>query len=103
VNPHDPRSSYIKYWTKHEGYHNVDVVSIGFSGNKALHLIPTHLKPIQQPGQDILDLWNTALPEDLNMRHIYVEKIMAAVDQTHSFDPHWQPYLNERYGVYPWN
>jgi hypothetical protein len=87
------------YLREVERYARVDVVSIGFSGNEALHAIPTHLKPIQRPGQNILDIWNNALPASRQMAHINVEDLMTAVDGTGMVDPLWREYLVNRYGV----
>jgi hypothetical protein len=81
-------------------FDEVDVVSIGFSKNKALASIPRQLMPLaRDPSATIVDVWNSILTGVPPLRHILVEDLMKAVDQAKVVDPEWRDYLRSRYGV----
>jgi hypothetical protein len=77
-----------------------EVISISFAGNNSVLEIPSHLKAMVQNSTDtVIDLWNRVLKGTKPMRHIAVEELMTAVDQSKNYDPAWREYLRERYGV----
>jgi len=79
---------------------NVDVASIGFAGNTALHRIPRQLRSLLPAGRtSIIDAWNAVLQGVPPMRHHTVEQLMAGVGKSKAVDPAWRNYLRERYDV----
>jgi hypothetical protein len=78
----------------------VEVISIGFVGNQALHRAPRQLWPLRKsPDQPLTAIWNSIVVPEYRLRHITVEQLIGAVDRVSYIDPSWRSYLLERYGV----
>jgi len=78
----------------------VEVVSIGFSRNTKLHVVPPQLRSlVDREKEDIVAAWNTVLKDVPPMRHWTVEQFMARVNKIEGIDLGWRNYLRERYDV----
>jgi hypothetical protein len=77
-----------------------EVVSMGFANNQALQNVPDHLAPMISDGEnEVIAIWNKALPKANQARHINVEEFLSQVDESENIDPDWRAYIRERYGI----
>jgi len=78
----------------------VEVVSIGFARNTALHRVPPQLRPLVGGKREgIVEAWNAVLQGSPPLRHWMVEELMAGVNKVEGIDLGWRNYLRERYDV----
>lgn len=78
----------------------VDVVSISFAQNNALHEIDDFLEPLRSGKHgDVIDIWNSVLTDVPPMRHFNIETLMERLGGIQGVDSSWRAYLKERYGV----
>ena len=75
----------------------VDVVFVGFRGNRHITRTPVHLASL---GNDLIHAWNLALKGVPTLRYVLVEEIVAGLrrDRSGSAD-NLVSYLEERYGL----
>ena len=78
----------------------VEVVSIGFARNTALHRVPPQLRPLVGGQRDgIVEAWNTVLQGVPPLRRWTVEQLMGRASKIEGIDLGWRNYLRERYDV----
>lgn len=78
----------------------IDVLSMGFGGNRSLGSIPYSILPLREDRREkILDVWNKILVNVPSMRHVDVTHLAEKLDNCSNVNPEWRTYLKERYGV----
>lgn len=76
----------------------VDVVFVGFRGNRHLTRTPVHLAPL---GNDLIGAWNLALKGVPKLRYVLAEEIVAGLRRDRSGAvADLISYLEERYGLF---
>jgi len=80
-----------------EDVDHVDVVFVGFRGNRRLTRTPVHLAPL---GNDLIRAWNLTLEGVPKLRYVFAEEIVAGLRRDCSgIEDNLVTYLAERYGL----
>ena len=72
---------------------SVDVILLGFRGNKSLHIVPPEVRHL---GDDVATAWNTVLKGIPKLRQVDVADLSSLIPSTLQ---EWRDYLKDRYGI----